>query len=63
MPDIVGHTENKNQGLKRDCVPVGSGKADCKHKNTKTRQYQRVESAGKVVDGEQLEVVGKIPWR
>ena len=31
MPDIVGHTENKSQGLKRDCVPVGRGEADCKH--------------------------------
>ena len=54
MPEIVGHNENKSQGLKRDCVPVASGEAYCTHENTKPRQDQRVEGAGKVVDGEQL---------
>lgn len=33
MPDVVGHTENKSQGLKRGCVPLGRGAVDWKHEN------------------------------
>lgn len=41
MPDIVGCTENKSQGLKTDCVPVGGGEADCKQGDRQSRPYQR----------------------